>query len=133
MPAGGRISIFHDGRGDGRHVPGVPYPQMTVALEGRHQIVEIARRVSGVLKPSIALSIVCRPTRKAARISVRTEREALEYAVTPASARLISSARQTRPIRRNRSDTGATAERWHLSAGGCHYPIPRDTWFAQDI
>src|SRR3984893_14837875 len=46
--------------------------------------------------------MVCRPTRKAARISVRTEREALEYAVMPASARLITSTTQTKPIRRNR-------------------------------
>src|ERR1700731_3393527 len=60
----------------------------------------------------MALSIVCRPTRKAARISVRTEREALEYAAMPASARLISSTTHTRPIRRNRSDTWASAERW---------------------
>src|SRR5580704_4446797 len=55
--------------------------------------------------------MVCRPTRKAARISVRTEREALEYAVMPASARLTSSTTQTRTIRRNRSDTRASAER----------------------
>src|ERR1700730_16534986 len=56
--------------------------------------------------------MVCRPTRKAARISVRTEREALEYAVMPPSARLITSTTQTKPIRRNRSDTRASAERW---------------------
>src|SRR5205823_2811083 len=55
---------------------------------------------------STALSMVCRPTIKAARISIRTEREALEYAVMPASARLISSPMQTKPIRRNRSDIG---------------------------
>ena len=38
------------GCGEGRRIPGVPYPQVTVALEGRDQLVEIARRVASVLK-----------------------------------------------------------------------------------
>src|SRR5207248_1286084 len=53
---------------------------------------------------SMALAIVWRPTKKAARISVRTEREALEKAITPSRARLISNTTQTKPIKRNRSD-----------------------------
>src|SRR6516165_7611063 len=56
---------------------------------------------------STAFSTVCRPTRKAERISVRTEREALTHAVAPPNTRLTTTAQPTRPIRRNRSDIGA--------------------------
>src|SRR6266513_1613873 len=38
------------GGGEGRHLPRVPYPQVTIPLEGRDQIVKIARRVWGVLQ-----------------------------------------------------------------------------------
>src|SRR5437762_14307251 len=73
--------------------------------------------------------MVCRPTIKAARISIRTEREALEYAVMPASARLISSPMQTTPIRRNRSDIGLLP-RGGIQTLGCHPSTPMQYQFA---
>src|SRR5206468_12034774 len=74
---------------------------------------------------SIACSIVWRPTTRAERISVRTERWALRHAITPPRTRLRRRTTQTRPIRRNRSDIA----RQRLSEAS-----PRTNqvvWFAQ--
>src|SRR6516165_5993680 len=65
----------------------------------------------------MALSMVCRPTNKAERISVRTERDALTHAVTPPRTRLRTSAPQTKPIRRNRSDIGLPVRSFDVPAG----------------
>src|SRR6516165_10281166 len=68
--------------------------------------------------------MVCRPTINAERISVRTERDALTHAVTPPRTRLRTSAPQTRPIRRNRSDIGLPV---------CSFDVPARKMPRQDF
>ena len=74
MPAGGRISISRwRGCGKGWRLPGVPYPQVTIALEGRHQIVEIAQWVSRVLQ-AVDRALDCLPPDQKGRAHLCTNR-----------------------------------------------------------
>ncbi len=65
--------FLDEGCGEGRRLPRVPYPQVTIALEGRHQIVEIARRVSGVLQ-AVDRALDCLPPDQKGRAHLGTNR-----------------------------------------------------------